>query len=228
MPKTVAIHQPNFLPWIGYFYKMANCDVFVILDDAKHSKSSPTNKNKIKTPNGIKTLSVPLSKKEVAIKEVTIFNDGQWNKQHWRIIYDSYRKAPYFEEYSPIFEKIYNAKWDYLCELNIEIIKIVKQILKIKSQIIISSELQVNLGSKSERNMNICKFLGGDVYLSGTGARKYNDEDAFLKAGIKLEYTDFKHPIYPQLWGDFVPNLSVVDLLFNCGAESKKILLGDK
>ena len=221
----VAIHQPNYLPWLGFFYKMANCDVFVFLDDALHSKSSFTNRNKIKTRDGIKLLSVPLSTKEVRINELLICNDQKWQSKHWNIIENSYRQAPYWEEYSAHFKDILAKKsWTYLSELNIALIWQIKVILGIKTEIVTSSTLNIGGHRGSERNLAICKYLKADIYLSGEGARSYNDEQAFEREGIKLVYTGFQHPVYRQLWGDFIPNLSIIDLLFNEGEMSLPIL----
>jgi len=223
----VAIHQPNYIPWLGYFYKMAKSDIFVLLDDALHSKGSITNKNIVKTPNGALTLIVPLSTKEVKLKEVLICNDGKWNKKHWRIIHDSYRKAPFFDKYSDIFAQVFSSEYETLCELNITLIEKIRQSLGIKTKLVVASDLEGDFGKGSDRNMNICRHLGGDTYLSGLGARKYNDEVAFKETGIDLVYSDFEHPVYPQLWGEFVPNLSIIDFLFSCGEKSLEILLGD-
>lgn len=223
----IAIHQPNYIPWIGYFYKMAKCDVFVLLDDALHSKGTITNKNKVKTPNGVSTLIVPLSIKEKKINELIICNDGKWNKKHWRIIHDSYMKAPFFNAYAGFFAQVFNSEFETFCELNITLIKEIRRILGISAKLIVASNLNGDFGKGSERNMNICRHLGGDTYLSGLGARKYNDEAAFKEAGIDLIYSDFVHPVYPQLWGEFVSNLSIIDMLFNCGDKSLEILLGD-
>lgn len=223
----VAIHQPNYLPWLGFFYKMAKCDAFVFLDDALHSKSSFTNRNKIKTREGIKLLSVPLSTKEVRISELIICNDQKWQSKHWNIIENSYRQASCWEEYSRYFREILiNKSWTYLSELNIALIWLIKGILGIKTEVITSSMLKIENQRGSQRNLSICKYLDADVYLSGEGARSYNDEESFEREGIKLVYTGFQHPVYHQLWGDFVPKLSIIDLLFNEGGESLPILRG--
>lgn len=223
----VAIHQPNYLPWLGYFYKMSNCDVFVFLDDALHSKSSITNRNKIKTRGGTKLLTVPLSTKEVKINELIICNEQKWPLKHWNIIENAYSQAPYWGEYSIYFNDIYKKmSWSFLSELNVRLISLIKDILGIRTEVITPSELKIENQRGSQRNLSICKYLGADVYLSGEGARSYNDEEAFEREGIKLVYTNFRHPVYQQLWGDFIPNLSIIDLLFNEGEKSLSILKG--
>jgi len=141
------------------------------------------------------------------------------------MIENSYRQAPYWEEYSFYLREILTKKsWTYLSELNIALILLIKGILGIKTEVITSSMLNIDNQRGSERNLTICKYLGADVYLSGEGARSYNDEKAFEREGIKLVYTGFQHPVYHQLWGDFVPNLSIIDLLFNEGEMSLPIL----
>jgi hypothetical protein len=226
--KTVAIHQPNFLPWCGYFYKMAKADIFVLLDDVLHSKQSYTNRVNIKTPNGKKRLSVPLAKKEILIKDIPIFNDGKWNHQQIKLIHDSYSRASYFKGYFEVFENIFTDQWDYLADFNIKNIISIKELLGINTEIIRSSELEIDNVDKNKRNMMIVKELDGDIYLSGDGGgRQYNIEELFHKEGLEVQYTNFTHPFYNQLWGEFEYGLSIIDLLFNEGPQSMKVLLGN-
>lgn len=226
----VAIHQPNYIPWLGYFYKMANCDIFVFLNDALHSKKYYTHRSRIKTKDGVRWLTVPLSAKEVKINELVICNDVKWQLKHWNIMETAYRKAPYWDEYSSYFKDIYDKKiiWSSLSELNYKIISIIRDLLGITTPTVESSELQIESKKGSERNLCICKQLGADIYLSGEGAKRYNDEEAFNREGINLAYTNYKYPlrfpVYHQLWGDFAPNLSIIDLLFNEGPNSLEIL----
>jgi len=227
--RTVSIHQPNYIPWLGFFYKMAKADIFVLLDDVLHSKQSYTNRVNIKTANGIKRLTVPLAKKEIEIKDIPIFNDKKWNKSHIKLIHDSYCKAPYFSKYYYELEKIYERQWEYLVDFNIENILFIKQKLNINTEIIKSSELNLDEEDKNRRNLNICKELGGNIYLSGDGGGKqYNLEKMFWDEGLEVKYTNFHHPIYKQLWGEFEPGLSAVDLLFNEGDHSHNILMDEK
>lgn len=224
---TIAIHQPNFIPWCGYFYKMSKADIFVLLDDVLHSKKSYTNRINIKTPNGIKRLTVPLLKKEILIKDIPISNDGKWNRQQIKLIHDSYSKAPYFNDYYSGLEEIFLDQWNYLVDFNIENINFIKNNLGINTNIIRSSELDIDNTDKNNRNLMITKELGGDVYLSGDGGgRQYNVEEMFHTEGLEVQYTSFSHPIYNQLWGDFEFGLSILDLLFNEGPNSLKLLMG--
>jgi len=223
--KTIAIHQPNFMPWLGYFYKMAHADIFVLLDDVLHSKGSYTNRVKIKSPNGVKRLTVPLSQKEIAIKDLPVANHEKWQSKQIRLIHDSYSKAACFGEYYCYLEDIYSRTWDYLVDLNIAIIHFLKESLNIDTKLVRSSELHVDDRDKNTRNLSLCKALDGDIYLSGDGGgRQYNLEDLFHKENMEVQYANFKHPVYEQLWGDFEYGLSAIDLILNHGQESRNIL----
>jgi hypothetical protein len=138
---------------------------------------------------------------------------------------NAYRSSRYWNEYDSYFEHVYfGTRWSTLSQLNASLIMTIKTMLGLNNRIILSSELNAIGGERSNRNVEICKSLGADTYLSGTGARSYNDEEAFRRAGVSFIYSDFAHPSYRQLWGEFVPNLSVVDLLFNEGSGSLNIL----
>ena len=220
----IAIHQPNYIPWCGYFHKMMSCDLFVILDDVIFSKRAITNKNKIKTPHGTKLLNIPLSNKKGLIKNITILEDQKWAKEHWSIIHRNYARAPCWKQYQYFFEPIFESPGEKLADFNLRLIEVIRTILEIQTPIIRSSELQGITGAKDDKIISICQALQANVYLSGTGARVYNDENKFKDSQIQLVYQEFEHPSYPQLWGDFIPNLSVLDLLFNCGPKSKELL----
>jgi hypothetical protein len=225
--KTVAIHQPNFMPWLGYFYKMAHADVFVLLDDVLHSKQSYTNRTNIKTSNGIKRLSIPLSKKEILIKDIPIATDGKWNKKHIKLIHDSYSKASFFQKYYPELKQLFLTEWDFLVDFNIATIQFIRKAFQIHTKLVRSSELLINEKDKNKRNLSICKAFNALIYLSGDGGgRQYNLEEIFGNEGLEVTYTNFSHPTYKQLWNGFEAGLSSIDLLFNHGPESNKILFG--
>lgn len=220
----IAIHQPNYLPWIGYFDKMDQVDTFVILDTANHSKSGYINRTQIKTPQGSLVLTVPLKQKEKPINELEIQNNVNWQIRHWKAIEANYKKCTYWADYKDGFEKIYCKKWDNIASLNIALIQHITMLLNITTELVIESDLQLDFGRNNARNVNIVSHLGGDIYLSGIGARVYNDENAFSNRHIKLVYQDFKHPEYPQRWGNFQYNLSILDMLFNCGPDTMAII----
>ena len=223
-----AIHQPNYLPWLGYFYKIARSEVFVFLDNVQYGKNNIINRNKIKTAQGAAWLTVGvLSKGRLGqlIKDVDINNDTSWRRTHEKSISQNYSKAPYFKKYKDFFEDIYYKQWEKLVHLNEALIKLNCDLLGIRDvKFIRASELSIS-GQSTELLINICKAIGADTYLSGFGGKKYMDEKAFEQASISLSYYDFDHPTYNQLWGEFIPNLSIIDLLFNEGGKSLEILL---
>lgn len=220
----IAIHQPNYLPWIGFFDKLDQVDQFVLLDKAFHSKSGYLNRNKIKTPQGTLVLTVPLKNKGKPINEIQIANDSNWQMRHWKIIEANYKKCPFWGAYKDGFEQLYQEEWASISTLNIALIKHINALLNITTKLLLESDFQIDFGSGNTRNVNITSHLNGDVYLSGTGARVYNDISEFNDHHIALVYQDFKHPKYPQRWGEFQPNLSIIDMLFNCGPETIEII----
>jgi len=187
------------------------------------------NRNRIKTPQGTRWLTVDVLTKGhygQLINEVEINNSVPWSSIHEKSISQNYSKAPYFRKYRTFFEDIYHQKWERLADLNEALIKVICQILGISSvEFIRASELNAS-GESTELLVNICRAVGADTYLSGPSGNKYLDEGLFASEGINLRYTDFKHPIYTQLWGDFIPNMSVIDSIFNEGEGSLEILMG--
>jgi WbqC-like protein family len=223
----LAVHQPQYLPWLGYFHKIANCDLFIFLDDVQYKKREFQNRNKIKTPNGPLWLSVPVVTKgryTQNIRDVKISPDDDWAQEHLKSIEHNYTKAPFFSEHRKFLHGLYKTPHDLLTEVSMSIIKYVMVYLKINIPFKISSEYNIATTS-SERIVDLCKKTGADTYLSGAGGREYMDVSLFSKNGIKVVYQDFKHPEYPQLHGKFEPFLSVIDLLLNCGPQSREILL---
>jgi len=223
----IAIQQPNYLPWQGFFYKMARSDIFIFLDTVQYPRRVFVHRVKIKTPKGEQWLSVPVKVKGKyfqKISETEIQNEKDWRKEHLKTLELNYKKAKNFNYLFPEIKKILEKDWQYLSELNIALIDLLKEKLRIKTKLEIASNFSFS-GEGDDLLINICKRFGADIYLSGKGGQKYQDEEKFKAAGIKLEYTDFIHPVYPQLWEDFIPNLSVIDLLFNCGDASSNILL---
>jgi len=222
----VGIHQPNFLPWIGYFYKMARCDSFVFLDSVQYIKNSFINRNRIKTPQGAIWLTVPVSFEfRQLINEVKINNETNWREKHLKTLKMNYKRAKFFEDVFEIIKGIYYLKdWQNLSDFNISLIKAIVSYLYLNKPLVKSSSLNVK-GKSTELLVQILKKVGGGVYLSGFGGAKYQKDKLFKNEGIKLVYYDFTHPIYRQLWSDFIPNLSIIDLLFNYGKESTKIIL---
>jgi len=225
----VAIHQPNYLPWLGYFHKMALSDIFVLLDDVQFPRNKGfCSRVKIKIANGPYWLSIPVKAKKALkkINEIEIVTEVNWNWTHWKTIEFSYKKAPYFSKYADLFKNIYFKKWQKLIDINFAFIKLIKDILNIKAEIIFSSEISKPCLRGSKNIFSILKALKADTYISGVGigAKRYIRADEFKKNNIMLIYQKFKHPIYPQMFGDFIQGMSIIDLLFNCGEKSVEYL----
>jgi hypothetical protein len=215
----ISIHQPNYLPYLGFFDKMARSDIFVIYDDAQFTDREFFHRNKIKMSSGWKWITVPLYDENVPINKIRIKNnvflDGStWYKDHFRKICENYKKAPYYESYAEDLKKIYSKKFEKLIDLNMCIIDFFVKVFDINVEIVYSSSFE--LESKStEKLVDIVKSVGGDVYLSGAGGHNYIDQSLFKD--IKLVFQDYKHPVYKQLFSGFIPNMAAIDALFNTG-----------
>ena len=214
----LAGHQPNYLPWLGFFEKMRGCDVFIIEDNIQFEHQGFTNRNRIKTTSGAKWLTVPIAHMghPMQINEVRICTQEDWAERHWLSIKYHYCRAPFWKEYCDFFEQAYNQEWTLLIDLNMHLIKGIMRMLHIEKPVVMSSSLQVS-GKKSEGVLAQCKELQADILLSGTGAKNYIDIKRFEEEGVKVFFYDFRYPRYQQLHGEFVPNLSVVDYLFCTG-----------
>lgn len=218
-----VVLQPTYLPWMGYFGMIDVAGVFVFYDDIQFSVQSWQQRNKIKSANGNwMWLSVPIIRNfGQNINEVQINNTANWRKKHWTSIYQSYAKAPYFKDYEEQLAKIYQQEWEYLCDLNICIIKKLCELLGIDMpKFIKSSELKDITGEKTDRLLLILRKIGADEYISGPGARDYIEAGKFKEKGRKLYWYEYQHPVYPQIRGEFIPYLSAIDLLFNTGDEA--------
>ncbi len=231
MSKIMAMHQANYIPWLGFFYKIARADVFVYLDIVQYPRGkSFAARNRIKSPNGPVFLTIPVSipkgsEGKVLYSQVQ-FAEEKWREKHLKSLMLNYKKASHFEAVFPIIQSQLEAASNLL-ELNISLIEAVCKYLQIDTKRIRLSSILNDFGQKTDLIIDICKMIDADMYLSGTGGgREYNDESKMNAAGIELIYSDFRHPVYTQLWGDFVPNLSIIDLLFNHGPHSRAILLG--
>jgi hypothetical protein len=220
----VAVHQPQYLPWLGYFDKIDRADVFVLLDNVQYKKNEWQNRNRIRTAQGWQWISVPvLNQFTQQIKDVRINSRVRWKKKHFHALLYNYAKSHYFKEHRPFFERTYNRDWQYLLDINTHVVKYLVSALGINTEIVIASNLNVR-NHPTERLIDICKALGADTYLAGIGGYKYMDMERFKQAGIEVIFQDFKHRTYSQLFGTFEPFMSVVDLLFNHGKESLNII----
>jgi len=221
-----VIVQPMYLPWVGYFGMIDVADVFVFFDDVQFVERSWQRRNKMKLPNGKwMWLSVPVKKNfGQKIDEVLINDDLRWRESHWTSIRSAYTKAPFFEAYRPFFEEVYTKNWEYLVELNIDLISKISGLLGIhKARFVRSSEFNVG-GKKTDRLINIVEAVGADAYISGPAAKSYIEIEKFRGENIDLYWFEFNHPTYTQLYGGFIPHLSVIDLMFNVGPDSLSVI----
>lgn len=218
--KKVAIMQPTYLPWIGYFGLMKSVDYFVLLDSVQFSKRSWQQRNKIKTSTGEQWLTVPVlskGKREQKICDVKIDYSRGFHLSHIRALEQNYRSANFFDEYYPLVRNVLLSQPEKLVELNFGIINLIRQILDISTPIIRSSEMSAK-GENASLLCNICLELGATEYVSPPGSRVYLDtSDDFEKVDIPVKYFDFQCRPYIQQYGEFIPFLSAVDLIFNCG-----------
>ena len=227
--KVFAIHQANYLPWMGYFSKLANCDVFVFLDAVQYPRGkSFAARNRVKTSNGVAYLTVPVSvpsgnQGRAAYLEVRVA-DQKWKTKHLKSLELSYKRAPFFEEIFPLYRSAVEDN-EALVEINIALIAAFAHYLKIETQTARLSEILPDFGQKTQLIVDIAKAVGANVYLSGTGGgQDYNDQALLNEHNIELRYSTFEPSEYPQLWGDFESHLSIIDALFNCGPSVADLL----
>jgi hypothetical protein len=219
----IAGHQPNYLPYLGFLHKAAQVDRFIIVDNVQFVKRGPfgwIHRNRIKTGNTQQWLTVPVHTKgrfTQKISEVRIREDLPWARKHWRALSLAYGRTPFFSTYGPELEGLYQHPWVWLVDLNESVIRFLFKVFEIQTPLCRSSEIRAE-GKASELIVDLCRKTGADRYLSGIHGKDYLDESRIAQAGITLEYQAFRHPIHPQAGGGpFIPNLSAIDFLFNCG-----------
>jgi len=220
--KVIGIHQPGYLPWLGFFKKMLNSDIFVYFDDVSFVKNNYYHRNSIRANTSPLQLTIPVRmEKKSKINDVKIDTTKNWKKS----LLHNYSRAKYFNNYFGFIEELYGKKFEKLIDINIEIIEFLKKEFNIKTKTVFSSELNVT-GSASDRILEICKLLGAEHYITGTAwAKKFLDIQDFKDNNISVEFQEFIHPAYKQFDNNFIPKMASIDLLFNEGSiNSKKIL----
>jgi hypothetical protein len=227
----VSINQPCYLPWLGYFHRIAVSDVHVLLDHVQFEKNSFVNRNKIRTQRGWSWLSVPVKTAgkfgKMPIHELEVANDRDWAEKHWQSIKLSYAKAPHFEEHADFFKNVYSTSWGKLLDLVCEINSYLLKLLEVRTPLHFSSQMKT-AGRKSDLVLNLCLELKASVYLSGPLGRNYLHEDDFRRHGIRVKYDDYQHPRYTQAYSGFEPYMSAIDLLFNAGPCRSGLILNQK
>ena len=220
-----AIHQPQFMPWLGYFDKMDQADCFVLLDNVQFKKNEWQNRNRIKSAQGGIWLTVPVSYRFPArILEVEINQRVNWRRKHLQALRTNYARAPHWKEEEAFLEAFYARDWEALVEVNIASIEWLRARMGIGTRMLRASQMEELSEEPTQRLVDICRAVGADAYLAGAGGRNYMDVDRFAGAGIAVIFQEYEHPVYPQLFGDFLSHLSALDLVLNCGEESGRIL----
>ena len=221
---NVAIHQPDYIPWLGLFYKMYLSDVFIHLDDAQYSNEAAHNYNKIKTAQGEYRLKFPVEQHlGDLINQVRPRYELKWREKHLKTLEMNYTKAKYFKEVYPRIKDVYMVDYPSVAELNIAINEYIAGQFGIKPKFIKASQFGIET-KREEKVIDLCVAVGGTRYISGNGARVYQEESHFTDRGVELTYMDYKPIVYPQLWKEFLPCMSVLDYIFNCGYDWDYVL----
>ncbi|MEK7543870.1 MAG: WbqC family protein [Patescibacteria group bacterium] len=229
MTNKIAILQPSYIPWLGYFDQINRVDTFIFYDDVLYTKNDWRNRNKIKTPSGVSWLTIPVTIKNrlkdyLLIKDVMII-DPNILKNHLKTIEFNYKKSPFFQDFYSTIAPIFNTEYHLLADLSIDIIKTVCEYIGLKGKNLLrSSDLGIVGTNPTDRLINLCKKFEATNYLSSDNSKNYLKEKMFEENDIILEYQKYSHPRYKQSWGDFVPYLSIIDLIFNEGPKSLSIL----
>lgn len=227
MGKKVIITQSNYIPWKGYFDSIKLVDEVILYDDVQYTKRDWRNRNKIKTPNGLKWLSIPVSVKGKFFQSIadTKISDANWQKKHWGALESNYSKAAFFKDYKDAIEELYlNFNSEYLSEINYHFLKGINNLLDIDTNMRFSSEFNLIEG-KTERLIELCKQVNAKDYYTGPSAKNYIDENLFNQENINVHYLDFSnYKPYEQLYPPFSHYVTILDLIFNTGKDSKSYL----
>lgn len=230
--KRVAVLQSNYVPWKGYFELLASVDEFILYEDAQFTNRDWRNRNRIKTPNGLSWLTVPVQTKGLsrqAIRDVRI-SDSDWQSHHWKQLEWNYRKSLAFEDVSDFVKGLYlNANTENLSVLNRTFIEQISCFLGLETRLTTSGEYSLISDDRTEKLISLCKGAGASVYVTGPKARAYLDEAKFHEAGLEVEWFSYgPYREYPQLFGTFVHEVSILDLLLNCGVDSREYLRAER
>lgn len=228
MPPTVVVLQPGYLPWLGFFDQLRRSDVFVYYDDVQYDKHGWRNRNRIKTQAGPLWLTVPVRHSGLGfprIMDVEIDSRSPWARKHVASIRQAYAGAPFLRSYLPELEELLQRRWERIVDLDIAAVDVMARWFGLGRRTERSSALGIG-GERSERLLAICRHFNASTYISGDSAQDYLDTDLFARHGIDVEWQRFTHPTYPQQHGEFMPFMSALDLILNCGDESLAVLEG--
>ncbi len=226
----LSVSQPYFAPFPGFFYKIFRSDIFVSLDRVQFPRGATwLSRNRLKNDQGTLWMTIPVRKKGLGLQridQVMIDHQGRWAKKHVASLKHAYQNAPYYKDHMPFLEMTFLKKPERLVDLNLSVIRYLTTNLDINTRIMPLSELNID-GQGDRLILKLCGLVKAKTFLAQRPARKFMDISLFADAGIRLEFFNAPVPVYPQLWGDFIPNLSTFDLLFNCGPRSKEILIDE-
>jgi hypothetical protein len=224
----IGIHQPNFMPWFGFFRKLVMADIFVLLDDVQFTKGGYQNRVQIKGPNGPVWLTLPIKKGgSKSTNEISLNYGTSWHVSHLKTIEGCYSKAPFFDDAFEMLSRLYETtNPELMVDFNLIVLKGIMDYLSLSHEkLVFASGLGIE-GQSTGRLVEICRTLGGTAYLSGLGGKKYQDESLFVSEGLEIKYMNEGFAPYTQLWGDYIPGLSILDGCFNLDKDSLKLHLG--
>ena len=226
----VAIHQPHYLPWLGYLHRMAQVDLFIVLDHVQFERRNHQNRSQIRLDGQARWLSVPVAQRSqnerIIDKLVDNADPRPWGPIHFATLRHAYREAEHFKPYAAGLRALLEARWERLVDLDRATLELMRDAFEIRTPLVRSSELAAE-GTKSDLILNLCREVGADRLLAGFGgSRRYLDAESFARQGVRVEWHQFTHPEYRQCGPQpFIPGLAALDLLFNCGPRSRAILL---
>ncbi|MBN2467297.1 MAG: WbqC family protein [Deltaproteobacteria bacterium] len=225
--KTIAILQPMFIPYLGYFEQMALTDLFVYLDDVQYTRKDWRNRNRVKTANGWIWLTVPVKKcpRDTLLGDVVINYEQDWVRRHLKTLEVAYKKAPFFHPLYDEIKDILESGITNLVQLDVVLLQCLRKHLKITTPERFSSSVPRRATNKNERIMEICRYFDADLLYDGKSAAEFIDRDLFAARGLEVIFQDYAHAHYPQQFDGFIPNLSAVDVIFNTGPEARNIML---
>ncbi|MBW1786817.1 MAG: WbqC family protein [Deltaproteobacteria bacterium] len=223
----VSASQPYFAPYPGFFAKALRSDVLVLMDAVQFPRGGTwLTRNRFKNDQGSLWLSIPVWKKGLGLQRmdrVRICHEGRWMRKHLAGLESAYADAPFFASHKPFLEKVFSQTFERLVDMNVEILRYLLEELDIRAEVRLQSELAPR-EKEPELSVAISRRLGASAFLAQSGARKYLDAERFLREGLALRFFNPRTPVYPQLWGPFIPNLSAFDLLFNCGPAARDVI----
>ncbi|PCJ89774.1 MAG: hypothetical protein COA57_01055 [Flavobacteriales bacterium] len=223
----ISIIQPCFVPWLGYFEQIARADVFVYMDDVQYTKKDWRNRNRLKSPYGIKNIHVPVQKpsRDTLLMDVLISYNENWEDTFLNKLREWYKTTKYFDEIYNLIEAPVLKKYEKLVDFNYDLNHQILQHMGINTPIYFTSDIPRKSNGKNERIVEICKHHHANMLYDGKSAQNFIEMQLFRENGIEVIFQDYKHPSYTQLCGTFAPQLSIIDLLMNTGKEAQEIIL---